>query len=146
MKNSVITLMLLSTSLLTGCFSLSGLNNASSDFACSPDLDPYCGSLASVHEKINTKPDTTTVVITPDGTAPERLTIDASRHTPKRAPESILRIWVAPFVDDEGDLIDEHVMFATVREARWAPETMSVKRSAPRRDLTPLSVPTEDAR
>ena len=60
--------------------------------------------------------------------------------TPKRAPEEILRVWVAPFIDEEGDLHAEHVIFATVRRARWAPETLCIaKASDSKLNLTPLA-------
>ena len=47
--------------------------------------------------------------------------------TPKRAPEEILRVWIAPYIDSDGDLHAEHVIFTTVRGARWAPETLNVR-------------------
>ena len=41
------------TSLLTACGSITGLQDAKSDFACSVDLSPRCASLSSVHESLD---------------------------------------------------------------------------------------------
>ena len=60
--------------------------------------------------------------------------------TPKRAPEEILRVWIAPYIDTDGDLHAEHVVFTTVRDARWAPETLDIKpmKAASEKMITPL--------
>ena len=138
---SVLTTALMVCGSLTGCVNLTGLKDAKSDFACSVDMQPYCGSLSSVHERINQpSPDETTVHITTEGVVPDRLALDTPLMTPKRAPEEILRIWVAPYIDEEGDLHAEHVIFATVRRARWAPETLGIEKTAnTKRHLNPLA-------
>lgn len=138
---SLLTTALIVCGSLTGCVNLTGLKNAESDFACSVEMHPYCGSLSSVHERINEPPqDETTVHITTDGVVPDRLALDTPLMTPKRAPEEILRIWVAPYIDEEGDLHAEHVIFATVRRARWAPETLGIEKTTDtKRHLTPLA-------
>lgn len=138
---SLLTPSFILCALLTGCVNLTGLKDAESDFACSVEMHPYCGSLSSVHERINEPtPDETSVHITTDGVVPDRLAMDTPLMTPKRAPEEILRIWVAPYIDEEGDLHAEHVIFATVRRARWAPETLGIEKTADRkRHLTPLA-------
>lgn len=138
---SVLTTALMVCGSLTGCVNLTGLKDAGSDFACSVEMHPYCGSLSSVHERINQPPqDEATVHITTDGVVPDRLAMDTPLMTPKRAPEEILRIWVAPYIDEEGDLHAEHVIFATVRRARWAPETLGIeKMTDTKRHLTPLA-------
>ncbi len=144
------TLIAVSMSLmLTACGNLSGLQDASSDFACSVDMPARCQSLSTVHESINrhetqdsidmTKSSETSsgnqteVVIeagqtvTTVGQVPDRLTLDTPLMLPKRAAEEILRIWIAPYIDESGDLHAEHVIFATVRASRWAPETLAVR-------------------
>lgn len=134
---SLLTATSLICSLLTGCVNLTGLKDAESDFACSVEMHPYCGSLSSVHDRLN-RPGA--VQVTTEGTVPDRLAIETPLMTPKRAPEEILRVWVAPFIDEEGDLHAEHVILATVRRARWAPETLGIaKASDSKRHLTPLA-------
>ena len=139
MKKLSLLAVLSLSSMLTGCFSITGLSNAESDFACSPDLTPHCQSLSATHGKINEFDDKAPIVVTTDGRPVDRLAIDTPLVTPKRAPETILRIWVAPFIDEEGDLHDQHYVFTTVYRARWAPETLQVEAIKHKsRLLTPL--------
>lgn len=39
---------------------------------------------------------------------------------PRRMPELLLRIWVAPWTDADGDLHDAALLYARIREAQWA--------------------------
>ena len=138
---SLLTTSFILCALLTGCVNLTGLKDAESDFACSVEMHPYCGSLSSVHERINElAPSEATVQITTEGVVPDRLALETPLMTPKRAPEELLRIWVAPYIDEEGDLHAEHVIFTTVRTARWAPDSLEVKsiEESSSRLITPL--------
>lgn len=132
--------------LLTACGSITGLQNAKSDFACSVDLSPRCASLSSVHESLDKeelKQNETisrTVVISKAGSFSDPIITDTPLMAPKRSPEEILRVWVAPYIDEEGDLHAEHMIFTTIREAHWAPETLDIKpiNDASRKMITPL--------
>lgn len=149
---------LLSSLALTGCSSITGLQDAESNFACSVDMTPRCASLSSVHESLD-KEDaqknftsesdssdsgSNTVRIrevTTEGKPIDRLAYDSPLMVPKRAPEEILRVWIAPYIDTDGDLHAEHVIFTTVRDARWAPETLDIKpmKAASEKMITPLA-------
>ena len=138
---------------LTGCGSITGLQDAESNFACSVDMTPRCASLSAVHESLDKEEiknnfsfesssnDSVQIQpITTEGRNIDRLAYDTPLMTPKRAPEEILRVWVAPYIDTDGDLHAEHVIFTTVRRARWAPETLDItpiKENADRM-ITPL--------
>ena len=78
--------------------------------------------------------------MTTDGQRIDRLILETPLMTPKRAPEEILRVWIAPYIDTDGDLHAEHVIFTTVRRARWAPETLDIKpiKENSNRMITPL--------
>lgn len=140
MKTKSVWLGILATFVLSGC-SVTGLENASNTFACGYDGDPRCEALSDVHEEVigaqgnDAKKE---VFITADGEPITRVAYEKPLATPKRAPEMILRIWVAPFIDEDGDLHDEHVLYSTVYKARWAPETLAVHKSAEPRVLRPL--------
>ena len=119
---------------LTGCSSLSGLQDAQSDFACSVDMTPRCASLSAVHESLDKEENLgNTIVIREDADRDtvsqsfDPLAVQTPLMSPKRAPEEILRIWIAPYIDTEGDLHAEHVIFTTVRTDRWAPESLEIK-------------------
>ena len=149
---------LLSSLALTGCSSITGLQDAESNFACSVDMTPRCASLSSVHESLD-KEDaqknftsesdssdsgSNTVRIrevTTEGKPIDRLAYDSPLMVPKRAPEEILRVWIAPYIDTDGDLHAEHVIFTTVRDARWAPETLDIKpmKATSEKMITPLA-------
>lgn len=144
---------ILGSLILTGCGSITGLQDAESNFACSVDMTPRCASLSSVHESLDKEEvkknfsfesssnDSVQIQpITTEGQNIDRLAYDTPLMTPKRAPEEILRVWVAPYIDTDGDLHAEHVIFTTVRGARWAPETLDVKpmKAASDKMITPL--------
>lgn len=149
---------LLSSLALTGCSSITGLQDAESNFACSVDMTPRCASLSSVHESLDKEEaqknfsfesdssdsGSNTVRIrevTTEGKPIDRLAYDSPLMVPKRAPEEILRVWIAPYIDTDGDLHAEHVIFTTVRDARWAPETLDIKpmKAASEKMITPLA-------
>ena len=149
---------LLSSLALTGCSSITGLQDAASNFACSVDMTPRCASLSSVHESLDKEEaqknysfesdssdsGSNTVRIrevTTEGKPIDRLAYDSPLMVPKRAPEEILRVWIAPYIDTDGDLHAEHVIFTTVRDARWAPETLDIKpmKAASEKMITPLA-------
>lgn len=147
MKRSLLLVSLIAgTYLLTGCGSITGLQDAKSDFACSVDLSPHCASLSAVHESLNKEENlkdatlSTSVTITTGGAPIDRLVVETPLMRPKRAPEEILRVWVAPFIDTDGDLHAEHVIFTTIRGARWAPETLEITsmKSSSEKMITPL--------
>lgn len=132
MRFFLLTSLITGSVLLSGCGSITGLADAESNFACSVDLSPRCATLSNVHDSLDKEerdqavPLSTSVTITTEGTPIDRLALETPLMRPKRAPEEILRVWVAPFVDTEGDLHAEHVIFTTIRKARWAPETLDI--------------------
>lgn len=42
-----------------------------------------------------------------------------STGTPLRTPERILRVWVAPFEDSDGDFHDQRYLYVTVNHGQW---------------------------
>lgn len=44
----------------------------------------------------------------------------AASASPGRIPEKLLRLWIAPWTDEDGDLHDASYVFVRVAEARWA--------------------------
>lgn len=132
---------------LTGCSSITGLQNAQSDFACSVDMTPRCAALSTVHESLDQEASLGKALVireeardNPVTQNSDPLTVETPLMSPKRAPEEILRIWIAPYIDKDGDLHAEHVIFTTVRTARWAPDSLEVKsiEESSSRFITPL--------
>jgi len=108
-------------------------------------MTPRCSSLSAVHDSLDKEEyqkesSVQSQPVTTDGQRIDRLILETPLMTPKRAPEEILRVWIAPYIDTDGDLHAEHVIFTTVRRARWAPETLDItpiKENADRM-ITPL--------
>jgi conjugal transfer pilus assembly protein TraV len=70
---------------------------------------------------------------------------------PLRTPDRVLRIWVAPYEDDEGALNDQKYVFVTVEKSAWQVEANKRVIQAPFRQIYPLgrakeSAPESDAR
>lgn len=40
-------------------------------------------------------------------------------HQPKRAPERVLKVWIAPFEDQEGNFHEASTIHALIQESRW---------------------------
>lgn len=130
-------------SVLSGCTSLTGLQDARSDFACPMSEGVHCASVSDVHQQ--TSESNNKSVITealPEPTETE--TVDAKESLlnyviPRRQAEIILRIWYAPYVDAAGDLHDQHYLYTTTRPAGWTENTLSLRAEGEPRLLTPLN-------
>ncbi len=145
---------------LTGCGSITGLENAQSDFACSVEMPAQCASMTQVHEgllrtdkrkKVQPNGEEKSKPKRASGEITERivLTLDKDgglkekEHTvspmqPRRQREEIITVWIAPFVDEEGDLHDEQRIHITVKAASWSPDSLVVPKNNDVNTLLPL--------
>ncbi len=58
--------------------------------------------------------------------------------TPLALPPTVLRVFVLPYVDDQGRLITQHYMYIRVDEGKWILGDYLLKRGQPPREFTPL--------
>lgn len=142
---------------LTGCGSITGLENAQSDFACSVEMPAQCASMTQVHEGLSRNDKRNVAFSKSDGEKPKRtsgeiterivLTLDKegglkekpiSPMQPRRQREEILTVWIAPFVDEAGDLHDEQRIHVTVKAASWSPDSLVVPKNNDVNTLLPL--------
>lgn len=142
---------------LTGCGSITGLENAQSDFACSVEMPAQCASMTQVHEGLSRNDKRNVAFSKSDGEKPKRtsgeiterivLNLDKedglkekpiSPMQPRRQREEILTVWIAPFVDEAGDLHDEQRIHVTVKAASWSPDSLVVPKSHDINTLLPL--------
>lgn len=142
---------------LTGCGSITGLENAQSDFACSVEMPAQCASMTQVHEGLSRTDKRNAAFSKNDGGKPKRtsgeiterivLNLDkegglkekpVSPMQPRRQREEILTVWIAPFVDEAGDLHDEQRIHVTVKAASWSPDSLVVPRNDDTNTLHPL--------
>lgn len=144
---------------LTGCGSITGLENAQSDFACSVEMPAHCASMTQVHEGLSRTNKRNVTFSKSDGEKPmrtsgeitERIVLimdkdgdlkekehSVSPMQPRRQREEILTVWIAPFVDEAGDLHDEQRIHVTVKAASWSPDSLVVPRNDDANTLHPL--------
>lgn len=145
---------------LTGCGSITGLENAQSDFACSVEMPAQCASMTQVHEGLSSNNKRKEAFSNGNGESKHKrasgeiterivLTLDKDgglkekEHTvspmqPRRQREEILTVWIAPFVDEEGDLHDEQRIHVTVKAASWSPDSLVVPKDNDVNTLHPL--------
>lgn len=65
----------------------------------------------------------------------------SAKHSgsPLRTPERILRVWLAPFEDQEGDLHDQKYFYVTVNPGTWTIEANRVNIRSKFQQIYPLS-------
>lgn len=64
---------------------------------------------------------------------------------PWRVPETVLRVWLAPFVDRHGDLHDERYVFVRLNNGGWAKASVSEAGAQKPDRIVPLSREKPDA-
>lgn len=116
-------------SALTGCMSLSGYGGTDT-FRCSNQFDesgtddPYCGSISSNYSdsvagllsggrRSSSEPATEQSIRTLMNTR------GYESGTPIRSQNEIARVWVAPFLDTDGDLIDQNFVYVVLNQGKW---------------------------
>lgn len=143
---------------LTGCGSITGLENAQSDFACSVEMPAQCASMTQVHEgllrtdkrkKVQPNDEEESKPKRISGEITERIVLKLDKEgslkekpvspmQPRRQREEILTVWIAPFVDEAGDLHDEQRIHVTVKAASWSPDSLVVPKNNDVNTLLPL--------
>lgn len=167
--NPFIAVSFLSASLmLTGCGSLTGFSNAKSDFGCGDASgEPSCRSISEVYadnrSKLPAAASANTVkpffekgssdsldALMGSGTKPDAKDfVTMTPAKPWREPETVLRVWLAPFTDKEGDLHDQRFMYVRLSDGGWKTDTVdemvSVNRlSKPVFPLSPEKEPSAE--
>lgn len=63
-----------------------------------------------------------------------------NRPVPVRTPAQIMRIWVGPYVDANGDLVAPGIVYTEIEPRKWIyPDSISAANSANNRVMRPLS-------
>lgn len=112
-------------SLLGGCINMSGISGSSDTFGCKAPEGVSCTSVSGVYANAvrNNLPGQQKAV--PEAAV---LVPDTARATPRatlssgeaiRSQPRVMRIWVAPWEDADGDLYDQSFIFVTVDSGRW---------------------------
>ncbi len=113
--------------LMTGCASsLSGLD-ASSSYACKAPDGVTCSSLSGVYANAvaNNLPSSAKKTAKVDDVPVPKRSITGetpTAGTPIRSAPKMLRVWLAPWEDIEGDLHDQSYVYVMVHAGQWAVE------------------------
>mgnify|MGYP001635330611 FL=1 len=151
MKLKLILLML-SSAALTGCGSITGFSNAKTDFGCA-DLSggPSCRNISQVYAENNpvaqsVPAELTAAVQDTVGERKDFVTIIPAK--PWRTPETVLRVWLAPFTDKEGDLHDQRYLYVRLNNGGWDSESVQSLAASSRvsKPVYPLSSEKEPSK
>lgn len=104
------------------------------DFSCQgKDGEPSCRTISEVFES-TAKTSATAGRESPSSEATEAsgkpavMTEAAAIGMPVapwRTPEKVLRVWLAPFTDDYGDLHDQRYLFVRIKDAGWREDAVA---------------------
>lgn len=171
MKTRVLGLMIIGS--LTGCASsFSGLSGSSSSLSCKAPAGVICSSVSGIYANslkdalpAQQKKTETPVVEASDSkvvkTNPPKKVEEKAKSTeaeslpphalrtlssgmPVRSAPYVLRVWVAPWEDADGDLHDQHYLFAVVNHGKWQLEVNQERIRSQFRPVYPLKRKDED--
>ena len=138
--NPGLAIAMLALVLLPGCASVMGIGK--SEYACPGGAEGVrCLSARQIYQATNA---TDTVQPTKNG---GKVTSGATKVTvpridqpvPIRTQAKVMRIWMAPWEDDDGDLHADGYLYTEIEERRW---NLGERFSAPSSMLMPLSTHT----
>ena len=132
------------TLMSAGCSSFSGLSGSKSELACKAPDGVICTSVSGIYAnslaealpgqqqpKSQDKPSQDAGSKDPrdDATMPPpayfspRDLATPNSGDPIRMAPLVLRVWIAPWEDTEGDLHDQHYLYTVVHQGKWLIET-----------------------
>lgn len=112
---------------LTGCSSMSGLD-AKSNFSCKAPDGILCESMSGIYANAQAKnlPGQKVNKHTQEGAADSPhanetgvMTKPIYSGTPIRSAPRLLRVWIAPWEDTDGDLHDQSYVYLTIDSGQW---------------------------
>lgn len=109
---------------------LAGCALGSSKYSCKGRPgSPLCESVTEVYEKTHTrealvqlereKPKEPPPLPAPAPALAPRPTIPLADPLPIRTPAKVMRIWIAPWEDEDGDLVASGYVYAEIEPRRW---------------------------
>lgn len=161
MKKFWIALPALALVLLSGCSSMSGLD-ASSSFSCKAAPGVNCQSISGVYQNTTAgnlpfQRQEETASKLPDGEKKPYGTLrNDSKVSPRdmnaqysgmpvRQPPLVLRVWMAPYEDESGDLHDQSYFYTMVHSGKWMIEANRNSISSQFKPIYPLNRPTQSS-
>jgi conjugal transfer pilus assembly protein TraV len=129
MKHATIAGMALALTVLSGCSSLSGLD-AKDAFTCKATGGVSCESMTHIYNRTQagtlpaqqTQPAAKAVEAQSSyrsREAPALLGTTMTSGQPLRSQQQVVRLWIAPWIDVDGDLHDASYVYMSVGQSRW---------------------------
>lgn len=158
-KYHIARLFLIAPLLISGCSSMSGLD-ASGSFSCKAAPGVNCQSISGVHQNASAgnlpfQRDELTATKTNDGekvaygspksdskVSPRDMKAQYS-GMPVRQPPLVLRVWMAPYEDDGGDLHDQAYFYTMVHSGKWMIEANRTSIANQFKPIYPLTRPSK---
>lgn len=123
---------------LTGCVSVTGLDGSTSSFSCKAAPGVTCQSVSGVYQnslagnlpsqQVQKEGEKGASAPLPEYGDPGRVSprdMEApSSGTPLRSSALVLRVWMAPWEDRNGDLYDQSYFYTVVDTGRWMVDSM----------------------
>lgn len=157
---ALLPIALLSAVGLSGCGGFSGLDSSSS-FACKAPPGVSCQSISGTHANAEAgalpyqlkektpngkeASDSSGAALAPynQGPASKKISprdMNASNSgIPVRQPPLVLRVWIAPYEDEGGDLYDQSYLYTMVHSGKWMIEANQKQISNQFRPVYPLN-------
>jgi len=134
---------------LSGCSSMSGLD-AKTSFSCKAPDGVLCESMTGIYAnaEANNLPGQR---VNRHGKAPQAaattgaLTQPISSGTPIRSAPVVMRVWFAPWEDNDGDLHDQNYLYMTVSSGKWLIEHSHARIRDAYRPVRPPSAQATEA-
>ena len=133
---------------ITGCSNLSGLD-ANSNYSCPAPPGVVCKPMSEVYRSQN-QALSVSASSSESAETESKLVLRTSQPVasflpgetrPLRSQPKVLRIWVAPYEDTDGDLHEEHRMYLQVDAGRWM---VDHHRARIQNAYTPIRAPMAD--
>lgn len=145
-------LLILASAALSGCGSITGFSNAKTDFGCA-DLSggPSCRNISQVYSENNPAAEdipAASAVSIQDSVGDRKDFVTIIPAKPWRTPETVLRVWLSPFTDKEGDLHDQRYLYVRLNNGGWDSESVRslVSSSRVSKPVYPLSSEKEPSK
>ncbi|TWI69291.1 conjugal transfer pilus assembly protein TraV [Pseudoduganella lurida] len=131
---------------LAGCQAISGLQGSTPRFACKAPDGVTCTSVSGVYANLEQRARPPAQPSLPTAAAPNGHTLlplaPARAGQPLRSEPRVLRIWIAPWIDDEGTLHDQSYLYTQIDAGRWLIGEVRKEAAAPAlRRADPVAAP-----
>ena len=109
---------MLISALLLSCLTLTGCSTLNEEFDCPAPKGGSCKRMDQIYDMVNGE----------NGVGQERLAVAPNKNPlmvatgqgePRRYGEGVMRLWIAPYEDTDGNYHQANQIYSVVREGQW---------------------------